>query len=173
MVVRNTFCKRIVIGYGIFFFTVILIWRHHEKSIKLEEDEDTLKPVLSPSFTNTTSRTTTTIPITTTIIPTTTIPTTTTITTTTTTTITTITTTTTTITTTIFQDIETKAIDQNRLDYWLNNNSRTLGINLTAILASKRPRKYLVYVCHENCGGNYTNYISIENHFFRYCFRLG
>ena len=45
-------------------------------------------------------------------------------------------------------------IELNRLDYWLKNNSKTIGINLTAILAPKRPRKYLVYVCHETCGGN-------------------
>jgi hypothetical protein len=95
-----------------FFLTVIIIWRYHEKSIRLEEDEDTLKPVISHSITNTTSRTTTT--------------------------------------TTIYQEI-----DDNRLNYWLTNNSKTIGINLTAILAPKRSGKYLVYVCHENCGGNF------------------
>jgi len=123
MVVRNTLCKRIIIAYCIFFLTVILIWRHHAKSIKLEEDEDTLKPIISPYFTNTSHRTTTTI-VTTTIT-----------------------------TTTTFKEILNEKIDENRLDYWLKNNSRTLGINLTAILAPKRSGKYLVYVCHENCGG--------------------
>jgi len=98
-----------------FFLTVIIIWRHHEKSIQLEEDEDTLKPIISPSFTNTISR----------------------------------------INTTVYQQILNETIlDQNRLDYWLTNNSKTIGINLTAILAPKRSGKYLVYVCHENCGGN-------------------
>jgi heme/copper-type cytochrome/quinol oxidase subunit 2 len=110
MVVRNTLCKRIILAYIIFFLTVILIWKHHEKSIKLEEDEDTLKTVIPPSFKSTT--------------------------------------------TTTSQTIETKIIDPDRLDYWLKNNSRTIGINLTAILEPKRPGKYLVYVCHENCGGN-------------------
>ncbi|CAF1213398.1 unnamed protein product [Rotaria sordida] len=51
------------------------------------------------------------------------------------------------------QTILTTPVELNRLDYWLKNNSRTFGINLTAILAPKRPGKYLVYVCHENCGG--------------------
>jgi hypothetical protein len=112
MIVRNTLCKRIIVGYCIFFLTIILIWKHHENSIKLEEDEDTLKPIIPSYLTRTT-------------------------------------------TTTIFKEIETKIIDQNRLDYWLKNNSKTIGINLTAILAPKRPGKYLVYVCHENCGGNF------------------
>ena len=113
MVVRNTFCKRIIIGYCLFFCTVILIWKHHEKSIELEEDEDTLKPIYLPSLTLTTTRLTTVTKIT----------------------------------------EQIPLIDENRLDYWLKNNSKTLGINLTAILAHKRHRKYLVYVCHENCGG--------------------
>ncbi len=130
MVVRNTFCKRIIVGYCIFFLTVIIIWRYHEKSMKLEEDEDTLKPIISPYFTNTSYRTTTTI-----------------------TTRTTATTITTTTTITTFKKISNEKIDETRLDYWLKNNSKTLGINLTAILAPKRARKYLVYVCHENCGG--------------------
>lgn len=126
MVVRNILCKRIIVGYCVFFFTVILIWKHHEKSIEKEEDEDTLKPIISPTFINTqTTPTTTTIPISTTI------------------------------TSTVFEDIPTEIIDENRLDYWLKNNSKTIGINLTAILAPKRHKKYLVYVCHENCGGNY------------------
>ncbi len=113
MVVRNTFCKRIIVGYCMFLLTVIIIWRHHEKSIKLEEDEDTLKPI-SLSYLNSTIYRTTTI----------------------------------------YQEIKNDTIiDRNRLDYWLTNNSKTIGINLTAILAPKRPRKYLVYVCHENCGG--------------------
>jgi hypothetical protein len=96
--------------------------------MKLEEDEDTLKPIISPYFTNTSYRTTTIIRATATTI------------------------TTTTITTT-FKKIPNEKIDETRLDYWLKNNSKTLGINLTAILAPKRARKYLVYVCHENCGG--------------------
>ncbi len=108
MVVRNTLCKRIIIGYCMFFLTVIIIWRHHEQSIRLEEDEDTLKPILSNSLTDKTSTTTTTV---------------------------------------------SQQIELNRLDYWLTNNSKTIGINLTAILAPKRTGKYLVYVCHENCGG--------------------
>ena len=113
MVVRNTLCKRIIIGYCMFLLTVILIWRHHEKSIRLEEEEDTLKPVRLNALTDTKS---------TTIV--------------------------TTTTTTVSQQIH-----ENRLDYWLTNNSKTIGINLTAILAPKRSGKYLVYVCHENCGG--------------------
>lgn len=100
MVIRNTLCKRIVLGYCLFLLTVFVIWRHHEKSIQLEEDEDTLKPIISIS---TTAR--------------------------------------------VISE------EENRLKYWLTNNSRTIGINLTAILAPKRPGKYLVYVCHENCGG--------------------
>lgn len=118
MVIRNTLCKRIIIGYGIFFLTVILIWRHHEKSIQLEEDEDTLKPITFPSS----------------ISPT--------------------------ISSTIIPD---EFINENRLNYWLTNNSRTIGINLTAILAPKRSGKYLVYVCHENCGGK--KFIFVEIHF--------
>lgn len=108
MVIRNTFCRRIIVGYGIFFLTVILIWRHHEKSIQLEEDEDTLKPIYSSSLIS--KRMSSSI-------------------------------------------ISHELIKENRLDYWLKNNSKTMGINLTAILAPKRPGKYLVYVCHENCGG--------------------
>jgi hypothetical protein len=46
-------------------------------------------------------------------------------------------------------------IESDRLDFWLRNHSNTIGINLTAILARKRYGKYLVYVCHENCGGNH------------------
>ncbi|CAF2699652.1 unnamed protein product [Rotaria sp. Silwood2] len=117
MTVRNTLCKRTIIAYCIFFFTVLLIWKYHEKSIKIEEEEDTLKQIISLSSLTTTHRTTTRIhenqkqtnPIT--------------------------------------------FIEPNRLDYWLKNNSKTLGINLTAILTPKRRGKYLVYVCHENCGG--------------------
>ncbi|CAF0924573.1 unnamed protein product [Adineta steineri] len=117
MIVGNTLCKRTIIVYCIFLFTVILIWRYHEKSIKVEEDEDTLKPIILSSSINK--------------IPS---------------------------TTTIFQndEIETEllpTIDLNRLDYWLTNNSKTRDINLTAILTPKRRGKYLVYVCHENCGG--------------------
>ncbi|CAF1553925.1 unnamed protein product [Rotaria magnacalcarata] len=61
-------------------------------------------------------------------------------------------------TTTIIEENEKQtnsilSINENRLDYWLINNSKTLGINLTAIIASKRHGQYLVYVCHENCGG--------------------
>ncbi|CAF0767240.1 unnamed protein product [Adineta steineri] len=117
MIVGNTLCKRTIIVYCIFLFTVILIWRYHEKSIKVEEDEDTLKPIILSSSINK--------------IPSTTI---------------------------IFQndEIETEllpTIDLNRLDYWLTNNSKTRDINLTAILTPKRRGKYLVYVCHENCGG--------------------
>jgi hypothetical protein len=119
MIVRNTLFKRTIIGYCIFFFTVVLIWWYHEKSIKLEEDEDTLKPIILSFPPNTTSHRST-----------------------------------------IIEKTETKTeqitrIDPNRLDYWLTNNSRTVGINLTAILAPKRPGKYLVYVCHENCGGKH------------------
>jgi hypothetical protein len=135
MVVRNTLCKRIVIGYCIFFLTVLLIWRHHEKSIKLEEDEDTLKPISPTSETTTVSQTSTISE-----------------------------------TTTISEKSSTK-IDLNRLDYWLTNNSKTLGINLTAILAPKRPGKYLVYVCHENCGGNLLKIFSNLKVFF--VLRLG
>lgn len=102
MVIRNTLCKRIILGYCLFLLTVILIWRHHEKSIQLEEDEDTLKPIISHSVSRTLPRV---------------------------------------------------LYEENRLNYWLMNNSKTIGINLTAILAPKRPGKYLVYVCHENCGG--------------------
>ncbi|CAF0760420.1 unnamed protein product [Adineta steineri] len=117
MIVGNTLCKRTIIVYCIFLFTVILIWRYHEKSITLEEAEDTLKPIILSSSINK--------------IPS---------------------------TTTIFQndEIETEllpTIDFNRLDYWLTNNSKTRDINLTAILTPKRRGKYLVYVCHENCGG--------------------
>ncbi|CAF4971028.1 unnamed protein product [Rotaria sp. Silwood1] len=119
MTVRNTLCKRTIIAYCIFFFTVLIIWKYHEKSIKIEEEEDTLKQIISLSSVNPISRTTTT---------------------------------------TINQENEKQtnsiiSIESDRLDYWLRNNSRTLGINLTAILAPKRSRKYLVYVCHENCGG--------------------
>lgn len=102
MVIRNTLCKRIILGYCLFLLTVILIWRHHEKSIQLEEDEDTLKPIISHSIIRTSPKV---------------------------------------------------SYEENRLNYWLMNNSKTIGINLTAILAPKRPGKYLVYVCHENCGG--------------------
>jgi heme/copper-type cytochrome/quinol oxidase subunit 2 len=123
MVVRNTLCKRIVVGYCVFFLTVLLIWRHHEKSIKLEEDEDTLKPIIGIFPTTIITHTT---PVT--------------------------------HTTSISEQTSTK-INSNRLDYWLKNNSKTLGINLTAILAPKRRGKYLVYVCHENCGGYYFNNI--------------
>jgi len=147
MVVRNTFCKRIIIGYCIFFLTVIIIWKHHAKSIKLEEDEDTLKPIISPYFTNTSHRTTTIV-----------------------TTTKTKTTITTTITTTTFKEILNEKIDESRLEYWLKNNSRTLGINLTAILAPKRSGKYLVYVCHENCGGK-IHLIAKKNNF--YLFKVG
>ncbi|CAF0716888.1 unnamed protein product [Adineta steineri] len=117
MIVGNTLCKRTIIVYCIFLFTVILIWRYHEKSITLEEAEDTLKPIILSSSINKISSTTT-----------------------------------------IFQndEIETEllpTIDFNRLDYWLTNNSKTRDINLTAILTPKRRGKYLVYVCHENCGG--------------------
>ena len=128
MIVRNTLCKRTILAYFIFFFTVILIWSYHEKSIKIEEDEDTLKPlVLSSSSASTTSHRST-----------------------------------------IYEKNEVKTeqittIDPDRLDYWLKNNSNTLGINLTAILAPKRPGKYLVYVCHENCGGKHFKIYFIIN----------
>ncbi|CAF0755482.1 unnamed protein product [Didymodactylos carnosus] len=39
-----------------------------------------------------------------------------------------------------------------RVTYWLTNG-KTAGINLSTVLAQKNPKKYLVYVCHENCGG--------------------
>jgi len=103
MIVRNTLCKRIIVGYVLFLISVVLIWRHHEQSIRLEEEEDTLKPHLPINS--------------------------------------------------FQQTIKTLEHDVNRLDFWLKNNSRTIGINLTAILTRKRPNKYLVYVCHENCGG--------------------
>lgn len=106
MIVRNTLCKRIIVGYVLFLISVVIIWRHHEKSIRLEEDEDTLKPI-SSTYLNTK----------------------------------------------ILQQDHYSIFNENRLDFWLKNNSRTIGINLTAILARKRPNKYLVYVCHENCGG--------------------
>ena len=98
-----------------FVLTVILIWRYHQKSIQVEEDEDTLKTIIFSSLTSTTSATTTT---------------------------------------TVSEQIQNEPIDENRLDYWLTKKAKTIGINLTAILAPKRPGKYLVYVCHENCGGN-------------------
>lgn len=111
MVVGNTLCKRTFVAYCVFFLTAILIWRHHEKSIRLEEDKDTLK---SHFLSSPTSQT-------------------------------------------YFQStfIEKKEPEVDRLNYWLTNNSRTVGINLTALIAPKKPRKYLVYVCHENCGGKF------------------
>ncbi|CAF1130027.1 unnamed protein product [Adineta ricciae] len=90
----------------------VLIWRHHEKSIQLEEDKDTLKPRFLRSTTSQTY-----------------------------------------LHSTFFETKETEVNHLNRLNYWLTNNSRIFGINLTAIVAPKKIRKYLVYVCHENCGG--------------------
>ena len=125
MVVGNTLCKRTVVAYFIFFFTALLIWIYHEKSIRLEEEEDTLKPRFPTSLTTEKSPATTT----------------------------TTTTTTTAVRTKATHDNIPKGIEVDRLGYWLKNNSKTIGINLSAILAPKRPGKYLVYVCHENCGG--------------------
>lgn len=118
MIVRNTLCKRTIAAYCTFLFTALLIWKHHEKSMKIEEDEDTLSKIISaisPKTVLSTSR----------------------------------------VLDETDEQINTIAsINSNRLDYWLQNNSRTIGINLTAILTPRQPKKYFVYVCHENCGGN-------------------
>lgn len=116
MVVRNNLCKRTIIAYLIFFSTVVLIWRYHEKSVQIEELKDRIPMDIDRRLT---------------------------------------------ISEKSFNEIST--IDQteqsindlDRLNYWRFNNSKTIGINLTAILAPKRPGKYLVYVCHEYCGGKH------------------
>lgn len=123
MTVRNTLCKRTIIAYCVFLFTVVLIWKYNERSIAIEEEEDTLKLAILSSLIRVTQNTTGQI-----------------------------------------RNVEesthiVQSINENRLDYWLVNNSRTSGINLTAILAPKQPGKYLVYVCHENCGGNVFNIV--------------
>ena len=126
MVVGNTLCKRTVVAYFIFFFTALLIWIYHEKSIRLEEEEDALKTRFPTSLTIKKIPTTTMAAVTVT---------------------------TTTAVKKVLHEDSPKRIEVDRLTYWLQNNTKTIGVNLSAILATKRPGKYLVYVCHENCGG--------------------